>query len=576
MDQKNESNNEKMSFIESMPILKLKNLNIFWANSIKKKSSRNIFYNRKHLLKNNENTSILSDPSINIFYKSDYSPLVGHEATKEENTFISSQNNKFSSINHDNPNIKNKYFNNTFSSTINSNNFPKIKNYLLISNKKKDFNVIRGKRKNMISMKGKINIRYSDYKKRIKKINSSFSPESIYNIEKRIMKDFSSKNILYNNSLFSEYKTKNLSKIPRKKIDNIKLKYKSSKSKKINFNGKFFNNLKEFEFIVDPLPYGRTDKGQDISEKLKKMDKKVKQVLKKDNNKLFESYYSIIDKKKFIDQFRNPFIYDNDKKDKKEYNYINQNIINERLQLLKEMKEELNKDKKLKEPVIDNQNQLNINIKKKMLFEKFKENIIKIAQFLRQRKVSLNELKNFRIIKQSYTYGITKTLINYIKLKNFDLCFEIIDKNKYIVLDFDYYYLTPLHWAVKKNFYEFIPKLLDYGAKIDSLNFVADTPLSIAVKNCFYDSACILLYYLASPFIKDREGKKLIEATNNSDMKSLLKKAEKIHYLSYFQKTINKKDFIQNNLWTFIKEEFKDRLNFYVFSFIKEREIFKI
>ena len=102
------------------------------------------------------------------------------------------------------------------------------------------------------------------------------------------------------------------------------------------------------------------------------------------------------------------------------------------------MKEELNKDKKLKEPVIDNQNQLNINIKKKMLFEKFKENIIKIAQFLRQRKVSLNELKNFRIIKQSYTYGITKTLINYIKLKNIDLCYEIIDKNKYIVLDFDY------------------------------------------------------------------------------------------------------------------------------------------
>ena len=81
---------------------------------------------------------------------------------------------------------------------------------------------------------------------------------------------------------------------------------------------------------------------------------------------------------------------------------------------------------------------------------------------------------------------------------------------------------------------------------------------------------------MASPFIKNREGKKLIEATNNSDMKSLLKRAEKIHYLSYFQKTKNKKDFIQNNLWTFIKEEFKDRLNFYVFSFIKEREIFKI
>jgi len=133
-----------------------------------------------------------------------------------------------------------------------------------------------------------------------------------------------------------------------------------------------------------------------------------------------------------------------------------------------------------------------------------------------------------------------------------------------------------LHWAVKNNFYEFIPKLLDYGSLINFLNFSGDTPLHIAVKKNYYDSACILLYYLASPFIKDRDGKKPIEVANDFEMKSLLDRIMKIYYASFFQRTANQQKFIQNKFWIFINEEFRDKISDFIYNFIKNKEFYDL
>ena len=126
-----------------------------------------------------------------------------------------------------------------------------------------------------------------------------------------------------------------------------------------------------------------------------------------------------------------------------------------------------------------------------------------------------------------------------------------------------------MHWAVKRNFYQILPPLLDYGSMVDANCLLGETPLHIAVKNKFYDCACILLIYLASPFIKDKNGQKPIDLTNDFDMKSLLTKATKLHYNSYFHKTLKQTVFIQTGLWTFIKEEFEHKLKDEVFEYIK-------
>ena len=582
--EKNENFNKKRHILSSgIPTFKMKKLNLFKSSLIKKKQSRNVFYDKKFLAKNNENTSILSDPSINIFYKleptnKNKNEFKSQDLSKENflsktNYYTSKKKVFFDSFSQGSP-IKN--LSNMSKNTNSSKNI--IKFPRLSMKTKKNYFVDINKEKTILS-----NL---EYKKRLKKINSSFSPDSFYSFDKKLYKDFSTKNILYNNSIFSgnePTKEKNdISKINIEKGKDVKikkLKYnKSFVKEKVNFNGKIFPNRKIYKFIVDPFPYGRTDETKDLSEHLKKMDRKIEKILSMDNNKIFAINYSIIDKLKFRKEFQNPFIYESRnyyEKEKEEYkDLVNPEVYKEHSQLLKEIKEELNK-----KTVIVKGNE-EIQIKKinsrEALISKFRNFVIRLTQYLKQRRLTSLEIRNFKLVKQSFTYGLTKPLIDSIKSKNYDVCCAIIEKHKYLVLDFDYYYLTPLHWAVKKNFYEFIPKLLDYGSLINFLNFSGDSPLHIAVKNNFYDSACILLYYLASPFIKDREGKKPIEIANDFDMKSLLERIIKIYYASFFKRTADQQKFIRNNLWIFINEEFRDKISDFIYNFIKNKELFDL
>ena len=210
---------------------------------------------------------------------------------------------------------------------------------------------------------------------------------------------------------------------------------------------------------------------------------------------------------------------------------------------------------------------------KNLSLEKLRTSIIKITNFLKQRKINEEELPNFKLVTNSFTYPETKLLINAIRNKNIKLCDNLIEDKKIIVLDYDYFLLTPLHWAVKRNFYIFLPSLIDYGSNVNARSITGETPLHIAVKNKFYDCACILLYYLASPFIKDNSGKKPIDITDDFDMINLLKKIVKLYYASYFHKTFNQNLFVQNGLWVFIKEEFRHKLKDEVFNYFKNKKI---
>ena len=232
---------------------------------------------------------------------------------------------------------------------------------------------------------------------------------------------------------------------------------------------------------------------------------------------------------------------------------------------MKEINEKIRENKDLEKTNIEKTNN------KKL--EKYKNMILRIYLYFKQRNISNDEFKLFKKIKKSFTYKKTKSLIDSIKLKYINLCSEIIEANKYLVFDYDNFHLTPLHWAVKKNLYEFIPKLINYGSIVDSINFSGESPLHIAVKNNFYDSTCILLYYLASPFLKDKNGKRPIEYSKNYDMKNLLEKVMKIHYLSFFQRTINQQKFIKTQFLNFIKEEFENKIKVFTFYFFKEKEL---
>ena len=405
------------------------------------------------------------------------------------------------------------------------------------------------------------------YKKRIKKINSSFSQESAYNYEKKMLKDLHDKNILFNSSLLNDEKSQKKSDWGRKKIiPKIRSKYLKEKPK---------YEFKELSFIL-------TSDIKDFSEKLEKIGKESEIVIDKVVNSKFDTTFSLIDKMKFGKSYRSYDIYEKLKNIEKMHYIVNKRkIMNENvykdyeqcLKIVSKEAERLNDNYVLNTLNQKKENKENKMNTKKPILEKFRRAIIKISNFIKQRKLNEEDIISFKIINTSFTYPETKSLINAIKHKDVDACDFIIEDKKYIVLDFDYFYLTPLHWAVKRNFYIFLPSLLDYGSKVDACSMTGETPLHYAVKNNYYDCAFILLFYLASPFIADKNGKKPIDITDDYDMSNLLDKVMKLHYSSVFRKTFIQDDYIRGGLWAFVKEEFKYKLKKEVFYYFNKKTI---
>ena len=414
-------------------------------------------------------------------------------------------------------------------------------------------------------------LRSIQYKRGLKKVNSSFSQDSIYNLDKKINKDFSSKNFLYNNSMFNDSKELNFSNITKKEIH-------QSHQNINNYYQKEYKNIQKYKFIINPIFSMKRMNMKKFHKDMDKIGKNADNIIDDTVKVKTPNIYSLIDKSKFDDKYKNINIYEQQTNinkiliNDKYKNILDENIFKNNLQFLKMVTEEVDKSKEQNIKKFKG-NPRTYSNNKHSIIERFKRTVIKLSNFIKQRKIPEKEFRNYKLIEHSFTYPETEDLINAIKIKNLDLCYKILDSHKYIVLDFDYFYLTPLHWAVKYNFYRILPTLLDYGSILDSCGFVGETPLHISVKNNYYDCTCILLFYLASPFVKDKYGKRPIDLTSDFDMKNLLEKIMKLHYSSYFQKTCIQYLYIQSGLLTFIKEELNFKLQKEVLDYFNEKEI---
>ena len=414
-------------------------------------------------------------------------------------------------------------------------------------------------------------LRSIQYKRGLKKVNSSFSQDSIYNLDKKINKDFSSKNFLYNNSMFNDSKELNFSNITKKE--------KHQSHQNINkYYQKEYKNIQKYKFIINPIFSMKRMNMKKFYKNMDKIGKNAENIIDDTVKVKTPNIYSLIDKSKFDDKYKNINIYEQQTNinkiliNDKYKNILDENIYKNNLQFLKMVTEVVDKSKEQNIKKFKG-NPRTYSNNKHSIIERFKRTVIKLSNFIKQRKIPEKEFRNYKLIEHSFTYPETEDLINAIKIKNLDLCYKILDSHKYIVLDFDYCYLTPLHWAVKYNFYRILPTLLDYGSILDFCGFVGETPLHISVKNNYYDCTCILLFYLASPFVKDKYGKRPIDLTSDFDMKNLLEKIMKLHYSSYFQKTCIQYLYIQSGLLTFIKEELNFKLQKEVLDYFNEKEI---
>ena len=181
-------------------------------------------------------------------------------------------------------------------------------------------------------------------------------------------------------------------------------------------------------------------------------------------------------------------------------------------------------------------------------------------------------LTNYKNPKTCYSFYATRDLFFSIKTKNLKLANSILDNNKYIVLDYDYFNMTALHWAAKYNFYQIIPKIVEYGSLIDKKNYIGDTALLISVKHRFIESTIFLLLNFSSPFIKDNKGKSPLDYCKNEfKLKNIFQKIISLHYISILGPTKNSFNYISREFIEYIVNENKSDLELEAYNIIKEK-----
>ena len=580
-----------------MQIFSMSKIKIFSHTPKKMKNSRNTMNDNNLLLNDIKNASFQVQQELNYFNKNIQPKFLLEKGIPfKYDSNISKDNTFYGSFSRNSKTKKDSFkISNILTPENNKKSSPNKKKKKKVE--WKQFGLLN-LRKNNFYLKKKIKFEIKDsdsilerikYKTKIKNIHSSFSPKSFYNSKLNMTKNNSSNNFLFNDSLFSNnnFFDSPISKISKSTKTKLVYKRNNSSLNTIKFNGIIIPNRKIYQFAIDPFSLRKLEKLEDINEEIKKSNAKYIKLLKKDNSRLFNNNICIVDKNKFSKEYQNPFTSPFDKKIYKinydilkheeeiNKNFIKEEVFNANKKLLKDMEEEIKKRSVKKKVYIGILNRKNKDYKlnKKSLYEKIKSTIIKLSKYIKNLYVTIPEiLSQYKINKTYFSYNQTKELIRAIKIKNLNTCTKLLDNHKYIVLDFDFYYLTPLHWATKENFFEIIPNLVHYGAVVNFQNFIGDTPLHIGVKNNFYECVCLLLVNFASPFIKDKDGKIPLDNTNDFRMRLVLERIMKIYYKSFFLKYSKQLEFIQKNFTIFIVEEFRSELNKDTLKYFKEKQ----
>jgi len=420
------------------------------------------------------------------------------------------------------------------------------------------------------------------------KIN--YNPLNTLSIKPQITTESTKSTYIQNNP--KELESYIYTKLIKNKLNKSKLQLSKDTSEfnleKAIRDKKSYNELmkkrQKYPFILNPNPV--TQKiFTDLPKSIKRTNRKYFNIVKNENNKIFNHYFSVIPKEKFSKKFQNVRnIFDFEIYNKKEKDKGNDNIILNELNEEKEIpfiNEKIVSGYKLLKQLNFKETHLSkykFKLSKKIIRYKFKKFIIFLSSKLNKLSIYISEIiDNYKNIKHSYFYQKSHELFFALKSKNLKLAENILDNNKYIVLDFDYFRMTTLHWAAKYNFYQIIPKLFDYGSHMDDTNYIGDTPLLISIKHKSITSTIFLLLYLASPFIKDKSGHDaLYYSKYDFKLNNIIKKINLLHYISILGKTKNKIEYIQKHFCQYIIDEYRNDLESDAYDIIYEKlEFFK-
>lgn len=333
-------------------------------------------------------------------------------------------------------------------------------------------------------------------------------------------------------------------------------KFKSAiYNSKLNFTlDQNTKNKTKYKFIVNHSKKIKNNYS-DLPSIITNYNNKMTDYLNKENEKNFTESLCVIPKKRFSEKFR---IYrenniENEIKKKNNLNLIN--IFKSNFDSLTKIEKKINPKKKKS---------------KKEIYERLIKIIYKAYLHFKRCDISIREFYlSYKIKNYSFSCELTEYLIKEIKDKNKINVDRILDSNKSCVLDFDYFKRTPLHWAAKRNFYQIIPKIINYGADVEAKDFLGKTALHTAIINDYFESVIFLFLYYSSPFTVSLSGKKPIDYAKSDKIISICKRASALHVIHMFGNQENYYENVQRGFAFFVENECKKDLEPEAYSIIK-------
>ena len=330
-------------------------------------------------------------------------------------------------------------------------------------------------------------------------------------------------------------------------------KLKKKKREEIYNQNVLYRNRKKYPFVKIST-HSKFQISSDIPETISKINKKLTSLLLKESMGIFQHPINIIKKGQFSQKYENPRDIEYEKKEGELYNTKNI-LFGEYI---------------LKDEIVKKEENIIKIYDRKAVLSKFKKKIMEIYLINQNLIIPMSEIiQKYKLSNNIINYDQTRHLNFYIKLKDLKSALLILSANHHIAIDFDQFYMTPLHIAVKKNFYQIIPYLLRYGAYVDAKNSFGVTPLIICLKKNFYESMMILFLYLANPFLELKKNKNINEKEINYSTKNIIERIKLIHIKNRLLRDTNYYKSVKKGVYKFIINECGDLVEEEFLSFIK-------
>ena len=228
------------------------------------------------------------------------------------------------------------------------------------------------------------------------------------------------------------------------------------------------------------------------------------------------------------------------------------------------------------EKTLDFQKKEKENIRKKQIFKRFSEVMLKASIHFKRLNISLEEFYSLHDYIPTKSNGETsddnrkendvrqKRLLmekngqhffEAIKAEDSLEIIRIMNSNYFIMFYRDNFMQSPLHISAKRNLYKFISLFISRGAEVNAKDEGGRTPLFIAAKKNNLEFVTMLLVEIADPSIKNIKGERPCDVTTDPKIKTILERAKVLHYYHNVGKIQQFNESIRNGLkYLFLNE----------------------